>query len=65
MHGQGMPRRRQWSDLSITNVSNHNVAGPGGHPKFADLRKAEIGELQVRWQLCAIFEATLATIFLI
>ena len=65
MHEQEIPRQRQCSDLSIINVSNHNVAGPGGHPKFADLRKAEIGELQVRWQLCAIFEAALATIFLI
>ena len=55
MHGQGMPRRRQRSDLSITNVSNHNVAGPGGYPKFANLREAEIGELQALWKLCAIF----------
>jgi hypothetical protein len=29
--------------------------GPDGHPKFADLREAEIGEVQARWQLCIIY----------
>ena len=62
MHGQGIPRRRQWSDSLITNVSNHSAAfamtspgGPGGYPKFANLRKTETGELQALWKLCAIF----------
>lgn len=45
-----------------THKDNHNVAfamassgEPGGHPRFTDLREAEIGELQARWRLSAIY----------